>query len=622
MRTKNNNLSTRKLLIMGVFIAIGVVFIVKLFALQVVDQEYKEQADNNALRFVTQYPARGKVYDRNGELLVFNEAVYDLMVTPKQIADAVRKDTLHPFDTLMFCHLLDIDKASFIERMDKAKKESYFKSSPFMTQVSKESYAHIAEVLYRFPGFYFQTRTVRHYPKSIAAHTLGDIGEISKAELDKDTEGEKYYRRGDYSGKSGIEKSYEKELRGKKGLKVMMVDVHNREMGSYKDGELDEEPVAGKDIYLGLDAELQAYGEQLMVGKIGSIVAVEPATGQILAFVTSPTYDPNLLVGRERGQHYKELQADPMKPLINRAISGTYPPGSTFKTVVGLIAMQSGSITPATCFHCSGTAALPIKCTHSHGSSPDFANAIMNSCNPYFYESFKATINNPKFGGIKEGYRYWKEMTYKLGLGRKFDTDIPYERKGNIPDCEYYDKMYGGQWNSVTIRSLGIGQGEVLVTPLQLCNIAALIANEGYYYPPHLIKCFGDSTAIPEVMTTKVDPGIDPKWVRTMKRGLRTVFSGPHGTARRYELKDIPQCGKTGTAQNPHGNYHSNFIAFAPEENPKIALAVIIENGGYGATWAAPIASLMIEKYIRGYTVREDLEKRIMEGRISYKNER
>ena len=622
MRTKNNNLSTRKLLIMGVFIAIGVVFIVKLFALQVVDQEYKEQADNNALRFVTQYPARGKVYDRNGELLVFNEAVYDLMVTPKQIADAVRKDTLHPFDTLMFCHLLDIDKASFIERMDKAKKETYFKSSPFMTQVSKESYAHIAEVLYRFPGFYFQTRTVRHYPKSIAAHTLGDIGEISKAELDKDTEGEKYYRRGDYIGKSGIEKSYEKELRGKKGLKVMMVDVHNREMGSYKDGELDEEPVAGKDIYLGLDAELQAYGEQLMVGKIGSIVAVEPSTGQILAFVTSPTYDPNLLVGRERGQHCKELQADPMKPLINRAISGTYPPGSTFKTVVGLIAMQSGSITPATCFHCSGTASLPIKCTHSHGSSPDFANAIMNSCNPYFYESFKATINNPKFGGIKEGYRYWKEMTYKLGLGRKFDTDIPYERKGNIPDCEYYDKMYGGQWNSVTIRSLGIGQGEVLVTPLQLCNIAALIANEGYYYPPHLIKCFGDSTAIPEVMTTKVDPGIDPKYVRTMKRGLRTVFSGPHGTARRYELKDIPQCGKTGTAQNPHGNYHSNFIAFAPEENPKIALAVIIENGGYGATWAAPIASLMIEKYIRGYTVREDLEKRIMEGRISYKNER
>ena len=407
-----------------------------------------------------------------------------------------------------------------------------------------------------------------------------------------------------------------------KGLKVMMVDVHNREMGSFMDGELDSDPLPGKDIYLGLDADLQAYGEKLMVGKIGSIVAVEPKTGQILAFVTSPTYDPNLLVGRDRAKHYKELQDDPMKPLINRAISGTYPPGSTFKTVVGMIAMQTGSITPSTCFHCSGTGSLPIKCTHSHGSSPDFANAIMNSCNPYFYESFKATINNPKFGNIKKGYETWKDFTDSLGLGRKFLTDIPYERSGNIPSREYYDRMYNGQWNSVTIRSLGIGQGEVLVTPLQLCNIAAFIANEGYYYPPHLIKCFGDSTAIPEVMTTKKDAGIDPRHVRVMKKGLRTVFSGPAGTARRYELSDIPQCGKTGTAQNPHGNYHSNFIAFAPENDPQIALAVIIENGGYGATWAAPIASLMIEKYIRGYTVRPDLEKRIMEGRISYKNER
>lgn len=619
MKTSNNNLSSRKLLIMGIFIAVGLVYLIRLFSLQVVDKHYKQEADNNALRFVTQYPARGKVYDRNGKLLVFNEAVYDLMVIPKQ---AMRRDSLNPFDTLTFCHLLDIDKAMFIERMNKAKKESYLKPSPFLTQVSKENYAHIAEVLYRYPGFYFQTRTVRHYPNAIAAHTLGDIGEISAKELEKDKEGEKYYRQGDYIGKSGIERSYEKELRGVKGLKVMTVDVHNRVMGSFMDGELDKEPVAGKDIYLGLDADLQAYGEQLMQGKIGSIVAVEPKTGQILAFVTSPTYDPNLLVGRERGKHYKELQEDPMKPLINRAVNGTYPPGSTFKTVIGLIAMQSGSITPHTVFHCAGPGSLPIKCTHHHGSSPDFANAIMNSCNPYFYESFKATINNPKFGNIKKGYQYWKDMTYEMGLGRKFNTDIPYERAGNIPNVDFYDKMYKGQWNSVTIRSLGIGQGEVLVTPLQLCNIAAMIANEGYYYPPHLIKCFGDSTAIPEVMTTKVDPGIDSRYVRTMKNGLRTVFSGPAGTARRYEMKDIPQCGKTGTAQNPHGNYHSNFIAFAPADDPKIALAVIIENGGYGATWAAPIASLMIEKYIRGYSTREDLEKRMMEGKISYKNER
>ena len=615
MNRRNNNLSTRKLLVMGVFATVGAIFIIKLFLLQVIDKHYKQLADNNALRFVTQYPARGKIYDRNGKLLVFNEAVYDLMVTPKR---AMKVDSVHPFDTLAFCRLLDITKESYIERMNKAKKESYLKPSPFVTQISKEDYAHIAEVLYRFPGFFFQTRTVRHYPNAIAAHTLGDIGPISQAEYEKDD----YYSKNDYIGKSGIEKSYEQELRGEKGLKVMMVDVHNREMGSFMDGELDHDPVPGKDIYLGLDADLQAYGEQLMVGKIGSIVALEPATGQILAFVTSPTYDPNLLVGRERAANYKELQDDPMKPLINRAISGTYPPGSTFKTVVGMIAMQSGSITPATCFHCSGQGSLPIKCTHSHGSSPDFANAIMNSCNPYFYESFKATINNPKFGNIKKGYEYWKDMTYKLGLGHTFGTDIPYERSGNIPSREYYDKMYKDQWNSVTIRSLGIGQGEVLVTPLQLANIAALIANEGYYYPPHLIKCFGDTTAIPEVMTTRVESGIDPRHVRVMKQGLRTVFSGPAGTARRFEMKDIAQCGKTGTAQNPHGNYHSNFIAFAPAEDPKIALAVIIENGGYGATWAAPIASLMIEKYIRGYTVREELEKRMMEGRITYKNER
>ena len=615
MKNKSNNLSNRKLLVMGVFITVGVVFLIKLFSLQVIDKHYKQLAENNALRFVTQYPARGKIYDRNGQLLVFNEAVYDLMVIPKQ---AMKKDTIHPFDTATFCRLLGITQESYVERMTKAKKESYLKPSPFVTQISKEDYAHIAEVLHRYPGFYFQTRTVRHYPNAIAAHTLGDIGEVDKKEIEQDN----YYKQGDYIGKSGIEKSYEKELRGEKGLKVMMVDVHNRVMGSFDDGSLDRDPVPGKDIYLGLDADLQAYGEQLMVGKIGSIVAVEPETGQILAFVTSPTYDPNLLVGRERGAHYKELRDDPMKPLINRAISGTYPPGSTFKTVVGLIAMQSGSITPATCFHCSGPGSLPIKCTHHHGPSPDFANAIMNSCNPYFYESFKATINNSKFGGIKEGYQYWKDMTAKMGLGHKFGTDIPYERSGNIPSREYYDRMYKDQWNSVTIRSLGIGQGEVLVTPLQLCNIAALIANEGYYYPPHLIKCFGDSTAIPEIMTTKVDPGIDPKYVKVMKAGLRTVFSGPAGTARRFEMKDIPQCGKTGTAQNPHGNYHSNFIAFAPETNPKIALAVIIENGGYGATWAAPIASLMIEHYLRGYTTREELEKRIMEGRITYKNER
>lgn len=602
-------MKSKRFLVMGIFVVVGLVYIGTLFLLQVVDKKYKLLADNNALRPTTLYPARGKVYDRNGKLLVYNEAVYDLMVVPEEARN---------IDTMYLCNLLNISKDSYVERIKKARNYSMMKESLFLSQVSKEDYAHIAEVLFKFPGFYFRTRTLRHYPNAIAAHTLGDIGEVSKSQIEADP----YYKRGDYVGKSGLEKSYEKELRGTKGLRMEVVDVHNCSKGSFMDGEMDVAPQAGKDIYLGMDADLQAYGEELMQGKIGSVVAIEPSTGQILAFVSSPTYDPNLLVGRERGANYKALQEDPMKPLINRAVSGSYPPGSTFKTVIGLIALQSGSITPYTQFHCNGQGSLPIKCTHSHGSSPDFANAIMNSCNPYFYESFKATLNNPKFGNIKNGYQYWKDMTYKMGLGHKFNTDIPYETSGNIPECSYYDKMYGGHWNSVTIRSLGIGQGEVLLTPLQLANIAATIANEGYYYPPHLIKCFGDTTDIPEVMTTRMETGVEARHYKVVKEGMRTVFSGPAGTARRYEVPELEQCGKTGTAQNPHGNYHSNFVAFAPASNPKIALAVVIENGGYGATWAAPIASLMIEKYLRGEVSRPDLERRMKEGVIVYKHER
>ena len=605
MKTVNRNLSSRQYVVIGIFVVIGAIFLLKLFSLQVLDKSLKQSADNNVLRFVTQYPARGKVYDRHGELLVYNEAVYDLMVVPGQVKD---------IDTLEFCRLLGLEPEVFTERLVKARKYSRVKASIFMSQIPKEDYAHIGEILYRYPGFYFQTRTLRHYPMAIAAHTLGDIGEVDQAQLERDP----YYKMGDYVGKSGIEKFYEKELRGKKGLKVIMVDVHNREKGSYLDGLLDTLPSPGKDLYLGLDAELQAYGEKLMHGKIGSIVAIEPKTGQILAFVSSPSYDPNLLVGRTRGTHFAELLNDPAKPLINRAVNGTYPPGSTFKMVNGLIALQSGSITPATHFHCNGPGTTPIKCTHHHGSSPDLANAIENSCNPYFYEAFKTTINNPKFGNIKKGFEYWVSMTHVLGLGHKFDTDIPAELPGNIPTREYYDKMYRGSWNSVTIRSLGIGQGEILVTPLQLANIAATIANEGYYYPPHLLRAFGDSTAIPEKMTTRVETGIEKRHFKVIKSGMKSVFEGSHGTARGSKIPGITAGGKTGTAQNPHGDNHSIFIAFAPVEDPQIALSIIIENGGYGSTWAAPIASLMMEKYIRGSTERPAVEKRMMDGVINY----
>ena len=605
MKQTNRNLTKRQYVIIGIFVAVGLVYLVKLFSLQVLDKSWEDSAFNNVLRYVTQYPARGKVFDRNGELLVYNEAVYDLMVIPNQVKG---------IDTVEFCRLLDITQEDFVERITKARNYSRIKASIFLPQISKEDYAHIGEILYRFPGFFFQTRTLRHYPNAIAAHTLGDIGEVDDAQLKADP----YYKMGDYVGKSGIEKFYEKELRGKKGMKVVMVDVHNREKGSYKDGMLDSLPSPGKDIYLGLDAELQAYGEQLMHGKTGSIVAIEPKTGQILAFVSSPSYDPNLLVGRVRGANFKALMNDPKKPLINRAVSGTYPPGSTFKMVNGLIALQSGSIVPSTQFHCNGPGTTPIKCTHFHGSSPNLANAIENSCNPYFYEAFKATINNPKFGNIKKGYEYWRQMTWALGLGHKFDTDIPYEKSGNIPTREYYDKMYKGSWNSVTIRSLGIGQGEILVTPLQLANIAATIANEGYYYPPHLIRAFGDSTAIPEKMTTRMETGIEQRHFKVIKAGMQSVFEGGHGTARGSKIPGISAGGKTGTAQNPHGDNHSIFIAFAPVEDPKIALSIIIENGGYGSTWAAPIASLMMEKYIRGYSERPAVEKRMMEGVINY----
>ena len=606
MRNSPRNLANRQYVIIGVFVVVGVIYLMKLFSLQVLDDELKQSADNNVLRYVTQYPARGKVFDRNGELLVYNEAVYDLMVVPGQVSKEM--------DTADFCRLLNITKESYEERIVKARKYSRIKASVFVSQISKEDYAHIVEILYRYPGFYFQTRTIRHYPNAIAAHTLGDIGEVDLQQLEEDP----YYKRGDYVGKSGIEKFYEKELRGKKGLKVVMVDVHNREKGSYLNGILDSLPVPGKDIYLGLDAQLQAYGERLMNGKIGSIVAIEPKTGQILAFVTSPTYDPNLLVGRVRGENYNLLLNDPEKPLINRAISGTYPPGSTFKMVNGLIALQSGSITPATQFHCNGPGSTPIKCTHFHGSSPDLANAIENSCNPYFYEAFKTTINNPKFGDIKKGYEYWYQMTQKLGLGHQFDTDIPYEKPGNIPPRAYYDKKYNGRWNSLTIRSLGIGQGEILVTPLQLANIAALIANEGYYYPPHLIRAFGDSTAIPEKMTNRMETGIEQRHFKVIKAGMNSVFEGEHGTARGSRISGISAGGKTGTAQNPHGDNHSIFIAFAPVEDPQIALSIIIENGGYGSAWAAPIASLMMERYIKGFTERPALEDRMLKGVINY----
>ena len=542
--------------------------------IQIVDQSYKRSSDNNTLRYITQYPARGKIFDRNGKLLVYNEAIYDIMVIPRHVKN---------LDTLAFCSAIGITRESFDERMKKAKRYSSFSPSVFMTQITKEEYGKIAENLHQYTGFYFQTRSVRNYPYPIAAHTLGNIGEVSKKDLERDD----YYKSGDYIGKSGIESFYEQELRGEKGCKIIVVDVHNREKDRFMDGAFDTLPVAGKDIYLGLDAELQAYGEKLLKNKTGSIVAIEP---------------------------YQKLLDDSLKPLVNRATSGIYPPGSTFKMVNGLIVLQSGVVKTNTTYPCNGPESQPIRCTHHHNSPVALYEAIENSCNPYFWETFKDMFASSRFASSKEAYQYWYDLVTSFGLGSTFKTDIPSEMAGNIPKSSFYDKMYRGVWNAMTIRSLSIGQGEILVTPLQLANMAAAIGNEGYYYPPHLIKSFSDETPIDSNMTTKRVIDIKAQHFKDVKIGMCRVFEGESGTARFSKIDSIQVAGKTGTAENPHGDDHSLFMGFAPADNPKIAIAVVVENAGFGSQWAAPIASLMIEKYLRGYIKDNRKEKRFIEN--------
>ena len=595
------NYSSRKYVVIAIFCVAVLILLIKLFMIQIVDQSYKRSSDNNTLRYITQYPARGKIFDRNGKLLVYNEAIYDIMVIPRHVKN---------LDTLAFCSAIGITRESFDERMKKAKRYSSFSPSVFMTQITKEEYGKIAENLHQYTGFYFQTRSVRNYPYPIAAHTLGNIGEVSKKDLERDD----YYKSGDYIGKSGIESFYEQELRGEKGCKIIVVDVHNREKDRFMDGAFDTLPVAGKDIYLGLDAELQAYGEKLLKNKTGSIVAIEPSTGQILAMVTSPSYDPNELVGRVRGENYQKLLDDSLKPLVNRATSGIYPPGSTFKMVNGLIVLQSGVVKTNTTYPCNGPESQPIRCTHHHNSPVALYEAIENSCNPYFWETFKDMFAFSRFASSKEAYQYWYDLVTSFGLGSTFKTDIPSEMAGNIPKSSFYDKMYRGVWNAMTIRSLSIGQGEILVTPLQLANMAAAIGNEGYYYPPHLIKSFSDETPIDSNMTTKRVIDIKAQHFKDVKIGMCRVFEGESGTARFSKIDSIQVAGKTGTAENPHGDDHSLFMGFAPADNPKIAIAVVVENAGFGSQWAAPIASLMIERYLRGYIKDNRKEKRFIEN--------
>lgn len=575
------------------------VFIIKLYTIQVLDSKYKLSAQNNAFRHVTQYPARGIILDRDSNILVYNEPVFDIKVIPKN---------LRPFDTLSLCKLLKIEKADFLKILKSA--EYKFKPVIIAKQIPAKEYAVLQENLYKFPDFFVEKRTVRRYNKSIAAHALGYVGEVDKSHIERD----RYYTQGDYIGISGIEKTYEKELRGTKGVKILLVDAFNSVQGSYKNGLYDTTAVAGKNIISSLSYKLQEYAEKLLKNKPGAVVAIEPKTGEILTLASSPTYDPNLFVGQNLSRNYSKVANRKKKPLYNRAIKSLKPPGSTFKPVSALIALQEGVLHPNTVIVVNGyNTGSHIVHDHVFGAV-NVEGAIQHSSNAYFCHVLKRILNDKKFGAVDKAYTNWRNSLHKFGLGQKLGSDLSYESKGLIYKASYFDRFYGkGHWNHNTIISLAIGQGELGFPTLQLANMTAAIANRGYYITPHIVKGI-DGKDIDTKFYSKNYTGVEKKYFSVVVDAMEKVVTA--GTARSAFVDGITICGKTGTAQNPHGKDHSIFIAFAPKENPKIAVAVYVENGGYGSTWAAPIASLLIEKYLKDSISRPYVEKRILEGKI------
>ncbi|MGB4293700.1 MAG: penicillin-binding protein 2 [Bacteroidales bacterium] len=589
----------RRIIVAALIIIPAVILLARLFQIQVVETSYRISAENNVLRYVTQYPARGLIYDRNRKLLVFNQPAYDLMVIPGQVSK---------IDTGEFCKSLGITREYFIERMKAAASYSKRVPSIFMKQISSETYAGFQEKLFMFPGFYVQTRTLRKYSKPIAAHVLGYVSEVDENVIKNNP----YYKPGDYIGKTGIEEAYEAELRGKKGVKIFLVDVYGRVKGSYEEGRLDTAAVQGKDIVCTIDSDLQEYAETLMKNKSGSIVAIEPTTGEILVLVSSPTYDPSLLVGRVRSENFAKLQADTTMPIFNRAIMASYPPGSTFKTVNGLIALQEKVISPSTIFGCN-PGYLFVGC-HIHESPLDLIGAIKNSCNAYFCQAFRRILENPAYKSVSDAYEQWRNYLLQFGIGRSLGSDLVNEKSGILPTVSFYDSRYGkGRWKALTVISLAIGQGEIGVSPLQMANMTAAIANRGFYYSPHIVKAIGDSLNVTRGLTEKHTIEIDTSNFEWIIKGMEeAVNGGPGATARIAAINGITVCGKTGTAQNPHGKDHSIFIAFAPKEKPQIAIAVYIENAGFGSTYAAPVAGLLIEKYLKGTITNKSLEDYIL----------
>lgn len=595
----------RRYVFIVAIILVGLIFIIKLFFLQVLDKSYKISAENNSQSHVVVYPARGLIYDRNGELLVSNQAAYDIMVIPNSVSE---------FDTADFCQILNITRESLIERLNKAKNYSYRVGSVLMKQVNYEDAAILQEKMYQFPGFYLQSRTLRTYTKPIASHILGYVGEVDK----KDIESSDYYKMGDYHGIIGIEKSYEEVLRGQKGRKIFLKDRYNTIVGSYENGKYDIPVQVGKNITISLDSELQQYGEKLMQNYIGSVVAIEPKTGEILSMISSPTVDPNTLVGRNLGESIRRLSADTLKPLFNRAVMAQYPPGSTFKTITGLIGLHENVIRPSTefdCFYGYDYRGIHVGC-HYHEAPLDLIGGVAQSCNSYFCNVFRRILENPDYEDTENAFETWRKHVTSFGFGSKLNSDFPNELSGNIPTVAYYDKYYtSGHWNFLTVISLAIGQGELLITPMQMANMTAAIANKGYYYTPHLAREIEGKNAIDERFFKKHHTTIDSSCFRPIIDGMDIAVNGGSGsTARIARMQDIIICGKTGTAENPHGADHSIFVAFAPKDDPQIAIAAYVENEGFGSTWAAPIASLMIEKYLKKEVHRTWLEQHVLKG--------
>ena len=590
-----NRFFERRYVIAGVFITLILVLLVRLFYIQIIDDRYFLYAQGNVLRKVYLNPARGPIMDRNGKILVQNEAFYDIMVTPKDVKS---------FDTAEFCKLLGIDKPEFNKRFEKAIRYSPNLSSVFEKQLSAQSFAAIQERLSEFPGFYSAPRYLRTYPDSVAAQFLGYISEVNDRDIRKSGN---YYHPGDFIGVTGVERSYEDVLRGRRGVQNLMVDSRNRPKGHYANGAYDTTQIAGQRLISSLDKRIQKLGEKLMRNKVGSIVAIEPSTGEILCYVSSPTYNPNLLVGHNRGNNAAELYKDPYKPFFVRPIQAIYPPGSSFKPLSALIGMQEGIITPQTTYYCPGyywAGNHKVPCFHgeAHGIV-NLSSAVAVSCNGYFSMVFEKLINYYGAKKTSATFTNWRNNVGKFGLGNKLGLDVPGEGKGYLPTSSHYDKVYRpGSWRSSTIVSLAIGQGELEATPLQMANIECTIANHGFYYKPHLVKAIGDKEVIRKEYTLKNYVGIDPQYFEPVIDGMQAVVD--HGTAVNSKIPGIVMCGKTGTAQ-VHGEDNSVFVAYAPRDNPKIAIAVVVENSGEGARWAAPIASFIVEKYLKdSITVR------------------